>query len=168
VVPGEGPTNARLIIIGEGPGYYEDSRGKPFVGRSGDYLNASLRRIGLDRADVYVTNMVKCRPPENRTPKPLELIACRSWLNGELNKETLPNARVLVLLGKTAQTLAFPDENTKLLRGVSRAMWLNDRPEPIIALATYHPAFILRNRTAEGLFLSDLLQAAKLMESTII
>ena len=79
-VPGEGPLNASLMLVGEGPGFHEDQQGRPFVGASGKYLETLLKSIGMSRSQVFITNVVKCRPPSNRDPLPEEIHACGSYL----------------------------------------------------------------------------------------
>src|SRR3990170_1150294 len=84
VVPGEGPEDAAIVFIGEAPGWHEDQQGRPFVGPAGQFLGELLNSIGLSRQDVYITNMVKCRPPGNRDPLPAEVEACRKWLDAQI------------------------------------------------------------------------------------
>lgn len=99
VVAGKGPRPARLVLVGEAPGADEDRLGEPFVGRAGKTLDRALAAAGVDRASVFITNVAKCRPPDNRTPTAAEAAACRPFLDGELS-ETAPGA--VVALGKTA------------------------------------------------------------------
>src|SRR5688572_32015591 len=84
-VPGEGPVDAEILLIGEAPGYYEDQQGRPFVGAAGQFLEQLLASIGLKRSDVFIANVIKCRPPQNRDPLPEEIGACSDWLDQQLN-----------------------------------------------------------------------------------
>ncbi len=150
--PSPGP---RLVLVGEAPGYYEDRSGKPFAGRSGKLLDSLLIRAGLNRAEVYVTNRVKCRPPGNREPLPHERAACMPWLESELHA-LVP--QVVVLLGKTASTFAFPTGKTMgELRHLVRAMPQGEQVS--LFLTTYHPAAALRNPELEAVIIEDLKRA---------
>lgn len=136
-VPGEGPTDAELVFIGEGPGGKEDKLGRPFVGPAGQFLDVLLRDNGIDRRRVFITNCVKCRPPENRTPRRDELNACQShWLNRQL---ALLSPRLIVLLGQVA---------TQQMLGntVSVTRWHGTvrRHEGRDYFISYHPAAALR------------------------
>ena len=105
VVPGDGPENARLLFIGEAPGWYEDQSGKPFVGAAGQYLDQLIGLIGYKRSQVYICNVIKCRPPENRDPMPGEIQACSKWLERQLE---LIKPRVIVTLGRYSMANYFP------------------------------------------------------------
>ena len=129
-VPGEGDHNADIMFIGEGPGYYEDQQGRPFVGQAGALLNELLATIGLKREDVYITNMVKCRPPNNRDPIPGELQACRPYLDEQLE---MISPKVLVTLGRHSFTKFFPGESISKARGKPRK-WKNFTVYPITIL----------------------------------
>ena len=107
-VPGEGPANARVMFIGEGPGFHEDMQGRPFVGASGQYLEELLAGIGLHRQDVYIANVIKCRPPGNRDPEPAELAACRDYLDRQL---ALIRPAVIVTLGRFSMERYFPGQS---------------------------------------------------------
>jgi DNA polymerase len=137
VVFGMGSPDADLMFIGEGPGAQEDRQGLPFVGPAGELLTRIIEAIQLRREEVYIANIVKCRPPGNRDPKPDEVAACREWLHDQI--ETV-RPRVIVMLGKVAaQTLLGSDETLGRMRGT----W--HRVRGIDARATYHPAALLRN-----------------------
>jgi DNA polymerase len=136
-VPGEGPTDARLVVVGEGPGRTEDETGRPFVGRGGELLNKILDAIDCPRAGVYICNVVKCRPPENRTPLYDEVQACVPYLFRQI--ELIKPRVVLAMGGTAAQTLL----NTKLSLGAMRQRVHRFRGIPLIV--TYHPAALLRN-----------------------
>ena len=135
-VPGEGSRNADVVFIGEGPGFYEDRDGRPFVGPAGQFLDQLLVSIGLGRQDVYITNMVKCRPPDNRDPLPGEVNACRPYLDRQLE---MIAPKVVVTLGRHSFSKFFPDESIGKARGKARA-WRDTIVYPI-----YHPAAALHN-----------------------
>ena len=137
VVFGSGDPNADLMFIGEGPGAEEDRQGLPFVGRAGELLTKIIQAIGLERDQVYIANIVKCRPPGNRDPKPEEVAACRRYLELQID---LIEPKIIVLLGRVAaQTLL----GTDLTLGRMRDEW--HRVRGIETRVTYHPAALLRN-----------------------
>ncbi|MEE2776052.1 MAG: uracil-DNA glycosylase [Acidobacteriota bacterium] len=137
VVFGSGDSNADLMFIGEGPGAQEDLKGLPFVGPAGELLTKIIRAIDLDRSQVYIANIVKCRPPRNRDPEADEVAACRGYLEGQIE---LVRPRVLVALGRVAaQTLL----GTDLPLGRMRGDWYQVADRPL--RVTYHPAALLRN-----------------------
>ncbi len=137
VVFGVGDPTAKIVFIGEAPGREEDLRGEPFVGRAGKLLDRILVALGLDRSGIYIMNVVKCRPPENRDPKPDEVQACSRWFDAQL-KAIAP--RVICLLGKVAAQHVL-ETNTSLasLRGA----WHDYKGVPV--WITYHPAYLLRS-----------------------
>ena len=116
-VPGEGSPNADLMIIGEGPGAQEDLLGRPFVGRAGQFLDELLAYIGLKREDVFIANMVKCRPPENRDPLPAEVSACNKYLERQIE---LLDPLLIVTLGRVSLARFFPGESMTRARGKVR------------------------------------------------
>jgi len=116
-VPGEGSPNADLMIIGEGPGAQEDLLGRPFVGRAGQFLDELLAYIGLKREDVFIANMVKCRPPENRDPLPAEVSACNKYLERQIE---LLDPLLIVTLGRVSLTRFFPGVSMTRARGKVR------------------------------------------------
>lgn len=133
---GSGNKNADWMIIGEGPGQNEDQQGLPFVGKAGLLLTEMLRAIDLDREEVFITNMVKCRPPANRDPKPIEIETCKPYL---LRQMALLKPKIIVVLGRVAaQALLNTDESIGKLRGKIHA--LNETPVVVV----YHPAYLLR------------------------
>lgn len=137
VVFGTGSAQADLMFIGEAPGAEEDKQGLPFVGRAGELLTKIIGAIGLTREEVYIANIVKCRPPGNRDPLPEEVAACRGYLEQQID---LIQPRVIVLLGKVAaQTLL----GTDLTLGRMRGQWY--RVRDVETRVTYHPAALLRN-----------------------
>ena len=136
-VPGEGPADARLIVVGEGPGKTEDATGRPFVGRAGELLTKILGAIALPREQVYICNVVKCRPPDNRLPQYDEIAACVPYLYRQI--ELVKPKAILAMGGTAAQTLL----NTKQSLGALRNQVHRFRGIPLIV--TYHPAALLRN-----------------------
>ncbi len=147
-VPGEGNPDAQLVFVGEGPGQEEDRTGRPFVGRAGELLTKMIAAMGLTREDVYICNMVKCRPPENRTPAPEEVLACWSHLVAQLQ---IVRPRVIVTLGNPAtQNLLRTAVGITKLRGQWQTL---DEAIPSLAgtpvMPTFHPAYILRNYSEE-------------------
>lgn len=148
IVFGDGSPQARLLFIGEGPGRDEDMQGLPFVGRAGKLLTQMIEAMGLLRSDVYICNVVKCRPPENRAPEKDEVAACSPFLFRQID---LVAPQVIVCLGSiAAQTIL---ETT---RGISqfRGQWLEFRGRKL--MATYHPAYLLRNPAARSEVWKDL------------
>jgi DNA polymerase len=134
---GDGDLRARLMFIGEGPGAEEDRTGLPFVGRAGELLTRIIQAIGMERAQVYIANIVKCRPPGNREPQPDEVAACRGYLEAQIDAI---RPLVLVALGRVAaQTLLGNDTPIGKMRG----QWFEVRGVPV--MVTYHPAALLRN-----------------------
>ena len=148
IVFGAGSSTAELVFVGEGPGHDEDIQGLPFVGRAGKLLTQMIEAMGLRREDVYICNVVKCRPPENRTPEPDEVETCSPFLFRQLD---VIHPKVIVCLGAVAfQSLLGAKQSISRLRG----QWLEFRGMPL--LATYHPAYLLRNPSAKGDVWDDL------------
>ena len=156
-VPGNGSRAAELMFIGEGRGYYEDQQGLPFVGRAGQLLNEMLAAIGLRREDVFVTNMIKCRAPNNRDPLPIEIRSCGPYLDRQIE---LISPKVIVTLGRYSTAKFFPDEPIGKLRGTP-ASW-----NGITVYPMYHPAAALRNSTIRGALERDFLKLPGLLEAT--
>ena len=148
VVCGEGDPEADLMIVGEGPGEDEDRTGRPFVGRAGQLLDRILEAAGIARDTVYITNMVKCRPPGNRNPQPDEIEACDHWLIDQIR---LIRPRVIVTLGNVP-TQYFLETKQGITK--TRGVWAETRRggEPIRVMPLFHPAYLLRNpvRTRGG------------------
>src|SRR5271163_1975828 len=148
IVYGDGNPKAELVFVGEGPGHDEDVQGLPFVGRAGKLLTQMIEAMGLQREDVYICNVVKCRPPENRKPQPDEVTTCSPYLVRQLE---VVNPKVIVCLGSTAaQTILQTNRGISQFRGE----WLEFRGRKL--LATYHPAYLLRNPAAKGEVWKDL------------
>ena len=155
-VPGEGSLTAGIMIIGEGPGYYEDQQGRPFVGPAGRLLEELLASIGLSREDVYITNMIKCRAPSNRDPLPGEIKACKPYLDKQLE---LIGPRVVVTLGRYSFAKFFPDEPIGKARGRPR------RWNGLTIYPMYHPAAALRNGNLRSLLEKDFLELPSILDS---
>ena len=136
VVPGEGNPNADLMFIGEGPGRDEDEQGRPFVGVSGQLLDRMIHAIGMERTEVYIANVVKCRPPMNRNPEPDEAAACLPYLRSQF---VLVSPKVIVLLGKVACRYVLGEE-APISR--MRGHWI--KRKGIWFMPTYHPSALLR------------------------
>ncbi|HVN38150.1 MAG TPA: uracil-DNA glycosylase [Myxococcota bacterium] len=143
IVFGDGNPDADLLFVGEGPGAEEDRRGLPFVGRAGELLTSMIEKgLGIPRRDVYICNIVKCRPPENRTPLADEAATCRPFLDGQI---AAVRPRVIIALGKPAASLLLGREvSITRIRGI----WHDYRGIPL--MPTFHPAFILRQYTQEN------------------
>ena len=136
-VPGEGPDDAQIMFIGEGPGYHEDSLGRPFVGPAGKLLDEHLASIDLKREDVFIANMVKCRPPNNRDPLPAEIAACSKYLDRQIE---LIRPKLVVTLGRFSMAKFFPKESISKVRGKAR------RVEGLTIYPMMHPAAALHRQ----------------------
>jgi uracil-DNA glycosylase len=145
-VPGEGNPHAKLMFIGEGPGYHEDKQGRPFVGPAGQFLVELLASINLKRSDVFITNVVKCRPPENRDPLPAEINACNDYLERQI---AAIDPEVIVTLGRFSMAKFFGGEKISSIHG--RARKIDGR----ICIAMYHPAAGLHQQTLKETIRSD-------------
>jgi DNA polymerase len=139
-VPGEGKPQAEVMFIGEGPGFHEDQQGRPFVGAAGQLLAEMLRAIGLRREDVFITNVVRCRPPGNRDPLPDELQACDAYTQRQI---AVLDPKLIVTLGRYSMARFIGQGSMRELHGRTRE-W-----NGITCLAMYHPAAILRTPTVE-------------------
>lgn len=135
-VPGEGPATSAIMLVGEGPGFYEDRQGRPFVGPSGNLLEKLLAGIGLSRRQVYITNVVKCRPPGNRDPQPDEIEACRPYLDRQIE---LIQPRIIVTLGRFSMARYFPGQSITRIHGQAK------QEDGRIIIPMFHPAAALRN-----------------------
>lgn len=155
LVFGEGHPRPRLVFVGEGPGFEEDQQGRPFVGKAGKLLDKMIKSLGLERSDVYICNVVKCRPPENRTPNADEIEACSPFLFEQL--ETL-NPEVICALGACAgQTLLATSASISRMRGKIHK-WRG-----ISLICTYHPAYLLRNPSQKSATWKDLLEVRRFL-----
>ena len=154
-VPGEGSRTAEIVFIGEGPGFYEDQQGRPFVGRAGKLLDELLSSISLKRDDVYITNMIKCRPPNNRDPLPGEIRACKPYLDRQL---AIIKPKIVVALGRYSFARFFPSEPIGKARGKLRKLnGLNIFP-------MYHPAAALRNPNLRPALENDFTKLLSLLK----
>lgn len=159
LVPGEGSPDARIIFIGEAPGAQEDQLKRPFVGRSGQLLRANIRRVGWSESDVYITNVVKHRPPENRDPTPAEIEANKKFLNKQID---IINPDLIVTLGRFSMAKFFPDKKISHIRGkVFRIRWYG-KPKFVVPL--YHPAAALRNPVMKQAFESDFTKLPQILK----
>ncbi len=155
-VPGEGNYDAVVMFVGEAPGADEDRQGRPFVGRSGQFLTHALAKVGIRREDVYITNVVKCRPPNNRDPLPRELEACRSYLERQIE---LINPRIIVTLGRFSMARWFPDGRITKIHGQIKNIGRGR-----VAMAMFHPAAALRNPVWREQFIQDLQKLPPLIQ----
>ena len=154
-VPGEGSPQAELMFIGEGPGYHEDRLGRPFVGPAGQFLDNLLMSIGLKREDVFIANMVKCRPPQNRDPLPVEISTCSKYLNRQIE---LINPKLIVTLGRFSLARFFPGESISRVRGKVRekeGRWIY----PIM-----HPAAALHRQELRSTIVNDFKEIPRILE----
>jgi uracil-DNA glycosylase family 4 len=158
-VPGEGPADAEIIFIGEGPGFYENEQGRPFVGQAGKYLDELLLNIGLNRSTVYITNVVKCRPPGNRDPQEEELTACHNYLERQIN---VIKPRVIVTLGRFSMALYFQDAKISLLHG--KGMWVKAQ----MVVPMYHPAAGLHQPSLKAAIEKDFAKLPEFIEKARI
>jgi uracil-DNA glycosylase family 4 len=134
VVPGEGAADAKVMFIGEGPGFHEDQQGRPFVGAAGKFLDELLVMVGLQREEVYITNVVKCRPPGNRDPRPEEIDACRDFLDRQI---ALIEPKIIITLGRFSMMRYFPNAKISHIHGQARKI------DGILYYPMYHPAAAL-------------------------
>lgn len=133
-VPGEGPANADIVFIGEGPGHNENEQGRPFVGAAGKFLEELLGKAGLRRNEVFICNVVKCRPPNNRDPEPAEIMACGKYLDRQI---AAINPKVIVTLGRFSMARYFPNARISQIHGHA------SRVDGRLVVAMYHPAAAL-------------------------
>lgn len=160
-VLGVGNRNADWMIIGEAPGADEDKQGEPFVGRAGKLLDQMLLAIGLKRESVYITNIVKCRPPNNRDPKPEEAASCESYLKQQIS---LIQPKIIFALGRVAaHNLLKTDQRVGAMRG--KRFEYTDSGIPVIV--SYHPAYLLRSPAEKRKAWEDLLLARRLVSESI-
>jgi uracil-DNA glycosylase len=151
-VPGEGNPDAGVMFIGEAPGFNEDQQGRPFVGQAGKLLEKMLQNIGLQRSDVYITNIVKFRPPDNRDPLPDEIEACRLWLDRQIN---IIQPKIIATLGRFSMAKFIPDVSISRVHGMPRFYDLPSINHRLIVFPMYHPAAALRAGSMMELFVQD-------------
>jgi uracil-DNA glycosylase family 4 len=157
-VPGEGNPNADIMFIGEGPGFYEDQQGRPFVGASGKFLDDLLRSIGLDRTTVFIANVVKCRPPQNRDPLPEEITACSKYLDAQIAAIA---PKVVVTLGRHSMQRYFPGEAVSRIHGQPR------RKDDLIVVPMYHPAAALHQGSLRKVIEADFSRLPEFLRKTL-
>lgn len=154
-VPGTGPEDAEVFFIGEGPGWHEDQQGVPFVGASGKFLTELIERAGLSRDTVFITNVVKCRPPGNRDPLPDEMEACAPYLNGQI--EAI-DPLVVVTLGRFSMSRYFPNERISRIHGQPKKIGRRT------VVPMYHPAAALHQGSLRGAIVEDFEQLGRIIE----
>ncbi|HJT59849.1 MAG TPA: uracil-DNA glycosylase [Ktedonobacteraceae bacterium] len=145
-VPGEGNPHAQIMFIGEGPGYHEDKQARPFVGPAGQFLDELLASINLKRADVFITNVVKCRPPNNRDPLPAEIEACNDYLERQM---AAIQPKVIVTLGRYSMAKFFGSEKISAIHGRARKV------NGYLCIAMYHPAAGLHQASLKDTIRAD-------------
>ena len=155
-VPGEGNMNAKIMFIGEGPGAEEDKQGRPFVGRSGKFLREMIKMVGLAEEEVFIANVVKCRPPGNRDPKPEEITTCRPFLDRQI---ALINPKIIVTLGRYAMDRELPGMKISLVHGQAFR-----RKNGRLYVPLYHPAVALYSASQKGTLIEDMKILPKLIK----
>lgn len=153
-VPGEGPANAQVLFIGEGPGHNENEQGRPFVGAAGKFLDELLGKAGLQRRHVFICNVVKCRPPNNRDPEPQEIFACGKYLDRQI---AAINPKVIVTLGRFSMNKFFPNARISQIHGNA------SRVDGRLVVAMYHPAAALHQPNLRPELEKDFAGLAKLL-----
>ncbi|MBN2462618.1 MAG: uracil-DNA glycosylase [Dehalococcoidia bacterium] len=154
VVPGEGPEKTSLLFIGEAPGWHEDQQGRPFVGPAGKYLEELLASIKLRREQVYIANVIKCRPPGNRDPLPGEIQACSKWLTRQIE---IIRPKVIVTLGRYSMAKYFPNQSISQVHGKAR------KQDGIIYYAMYHPAAALHQGSLRKTIETDMVKIPQIL-----
>jgi uracil-DNA glycosylase len=154
VVPGEGAENADIMFIGEAPGWHEDQQGRPFVGQAGQYLDRLLASINLKRQQVYIANVIKCRPPDNREPLPTEIQNCQPWLDKQIE---LIKPKMIVTLGRYSMARYFPGKSISKIHGTAQ------KHDGVIYYAMYHPAAALHQQSLKQAIEADMLKIPKLL-----
>ena len=156
-VPGEGPENAEIMFIGEAPGFHEDRQGRPFVGAAGHFLNELLASIGLGRENVYICNVLKCRPPSNRDPKAEEIEACRPFLDRQIE---LIAPKMIVTLGRFSMARWFPNVRISRIHGQPKKIG------GVLYLPMFHPAAALHQPRYRVDIEQDMLKIPQLLAQT--
>ena len=161
VVPGEGDPNAEIMFIGEGPGENEDKQGRPFVGAAGKFLDEMLNIVGKKREDVFIANILKCRPPGNRDPLPEEVEACWPWLVEQIKSI---DPKLIVLLGRHAMERFLPNQKISQVHG---KVMRREMPEigRRVFYALYHPAAALYQGSLREVLVSDFKKIPKVLEA---
>ena len=153
-VPGEGAEDAVIAFIGEAPGWHEDQQGHPFVGPAGQFLDELLASIGMKRQEVYICNVLKCRPPSNRDPLPIEIKTCQQWLDRQLQ---LIHPKMIVTLGRYSMARFFPGETISRIHGKAR------KEGGVTYYAMYHPAAALHQQKLRETIMADMLRIPSLL-----
>lgn len=153
-VPGEGPVPAEIMFIGEAPGWHEDKQGRPFIGAAGQFLNELLDSIGLDRSQVYITNVVKHRPPGNRDPLPDEIAACAPYLDRQI---ALVRPRLIVTLGRFSMARWFAGQRISQIHGQPKKVGA------LLVVPMYHPAAALHQSTLRATIEADFLKLPRIL-----
>ena len=154
VVPGEGAEDADIMFIGEAPGWHEDQQGRPFVGPPGLYLDQLLASINLKRGQVYIANVIKCRPQGNRDPLPIEIHNCRKWLERQIE---LIRPKMIVTLGRYSMAMFFPGKSISRIHGTVQ------KQDNVIYYAMYHPAAALHQQSLRRTIEEDMLKIPSLL-----
>ena len=154
VVPGEGPEDAVIMFVGEAPGWHEDQQGRPFVGQAGMYLEQLLGSINLKREQVYIANVIKCRPPGNRDPLPSEIQNCNQWLESQVE---IIRPKMIVTLGRYSLAKFFPGKTISKIHGTAQ------KRDNTIYYAMYHPAAVLHQQSLRQTIEADMLKIPSLM-----
>ena len=154
VVPGEGAEDADLLFIGEAPGWHEDQQGRPFVGPAGQYLDELLAAINLTRQHVYIANVIKCRPPQNRDPLPVEIGNCRKWLDRQIE---LIRPKIIITLGRYSMAMFFQGKTISKIHGTAQ------KRDNILYYAMYHPAAALHQQSLRQTIEADMLRIPSLL-----
>ena len=154
VVPGEGAEDADIMFIGEAPGWHEDQQGRPFVGPAGQFLDKLLTSIGLSREQVYIANVIKCRPTGNRDPLPAEIRNCRQWLERQIE---LICPKMIVTLGRYSMAMYFPGKSISKIHGTAQ------KQDNILYYAMYHPAAALHQQSLRQAIEADMLKIPTLL-----
>jgi len=153
-VPGEGAEDAEIMFIGEAPGWHEDQQGRPFVGSAGQFLDQLLASIKLKREQVYITNVIKTRPPENRDPLPQEIINCRPWLDRQLE---IIKPKMIVTLGRYSMALFLPGKSISQIHSTAI------KKDGVLYFAMYHPAAALHQMSLRSVIQADMLKIPALL-----
>jgi len=154
VVPGDGAEDADLLFIGEAPGWHEDQQGRPFVGPAGQFLDELLASISLRREEVYIANVIKCRPPQNREPLPVEIESCRKWLDRQIE---IIQPQMIITLGRYSLARYFPNDSIGKAHGKPRKLG------SVIYYPMYHPAAALHQGSLRRTIETDMLRIPQIL-----
>ncbi len=157
-VPGKGPADAKIMFIGEAPGFHENEHGLPFVGAAGTFLDSMLESIAMQRAGVYITNIIKCRPPRNRDPEPQEMQACKGYLEAQIG---LIQPKVIITLGRFSMARYFPEGRISVIHGQARMV------DGQLIIPMYHPAAALHQPSLRKVVEEDFMQIPALLEKSL-